>query len=551
MIRTKILGISSIIIITFSLLSCGSVKNIERSAVILEESYKYYINDSLTFSYRFPGDYDQITVRKEIKRNLNKVAKNLPLNNCIACFKTNIPPDLIHYIFYFPNNKQIKHGKLLNAIEKETKDFYINVNEFIVGKFIPLQNNKGSVYIIGHSKKNEFINLKGEYDDIFSHITTNENYRDITFESPFDIGRKWEILEDTTINYLMPVFQLEKCEPNYTDNYSKGDWLQAYGTFVSRLTNASNNIQATINQWRNLIYLRGRIVSADNAASTDNTALFDLIQKCKNERIVMINENHFAPNHRILAEIILDSLYNYGFRYLAMEAIWENDTMLNKRGYVVSNTGYYSREPMMANLVRKAIDKGYYVFGYDDFTSDREKNQALNIFQKTFATDSLYKVLVLAGFGHINEADGAKKMMAREFFLLSGINPLTIEQIEYVTEDAFLMVLDTATIRNRRATCDIFVANNFNYELFATKSGYKNYNINIPEEIAKQSKTQSLMFIVSIFKTNEYMKDKTAIPVYNRVLNNDLLNISIILPDNNYCYLIKNRYGEIVYQGNL
>ena len=551
MTRTKIYGINTILIIVLLLTACSTintVKNIQKNGLVWKEMYTYYVNDSLTLSYRFPGGgYDQITKKNKIRNFLVKAGNSLPLNYCIACFKTTNPA-FTHFTFYFPNTKLTIHNKLLNAVKKDTTDFYVDTNKSIVGKFVSLENNKGSVYIIGHSKKNQFSNLKKEYADVFNHIVKNEKYRDITFTPPFELAREREIDEDSTVNYLMPVHLLKENESNYTSISSKYYWLQAYGTFVSRLTSEQKEIQECVNKFTINSIKRDELVSSENTMPINDDALSYLIQNCKDEQVVMINENHFAPQHRILGEIILDSLYNYGFRYLGMEAIWENDTVLNERGFAVTHTGFYTREPMMANLIRKAIEKGYYIFGYDDFTDDREKMEAINIYQKTILKDSLCKVLIWAGLGHIDES----KYMAREFFLLTGIDPLTINQTNCITEgDEYLMILDTTTLKNRRNTCDIFVANNINYDIFAVKSDFKNYKIGIPKEIAKQVKNNPLTFIVSIFRTSEYQKDKTAIPVYNHVLSNKSSKISIKLPDNEYYYIIKHKYGKILYQNIL
>ena len=584
MIRTKIHGINIILIIVFLLTSCNTAKNIQNirnAGVALNDAYSYYVNDSLTFFCRFPGCYKQVADNQKIKDNLKKVNKNLPLKNCIACFKDFDPPhyDRSYFLFYFPNKKNA-HYQLLrdirknlsnsnidenkyvegsvfrsDEIEKISFDFYVNENKYITGKYIPLENNRGYIYMIGNTGNNDhyqFFNHKHNFNSTVNSITTNEKYRDLPFKFPFDIGREYEMLEDTTINYLMPVYRLKYCEPNYTNIInSRRIWLQAYATYLSRLANEEKEVLETAREFRNPYNLRYKIVSSENALQINEAALNYLIQECKDERVVMINENHFTPQNRIFGEIILDSLYNYGFRYFGLEAVLENDTNINKRGFVITNTGFYTREPMMANLIRKAIEKGYYIFGYDHYTSDREKSQALNIYQKTIEKDSLSKVLIFAGFGHIDEAEKAKNWMAREFLLLTGIDPLTIEQQEFVVEDAYLMLLDTATLKNRSMACDIFIANNIDYELFATKSGYKDYSITIPEHIAKQAQIEPLMFIISVFVADEYQRDKTAIPVYNHLINNNATQINIKLKEREYYFTIKNRYGTILYQGNL
>jgi len=153
-------------------------------------------------------------------------------------------------------------------------------------------------------------------------VPSCEDSKDVTLMDPFTLGRKYEFFEDSTVNYLMPVFHLKSHEQNYTDFSSRWIWRQAYCTYASRITNDFFITQKASDKW-----LRGRIVNFENALTTNNIALSYLIEKCKNERVVMINESHVLPNTRILAEIILDSLYKHGFRYFAMEAISENDTI--------------------------------------------------------------------------------------------------------------------------------------------------------------------------------------------------------------------------------
>jgi hypothetical protein len=578
MIHTKILGASSFIIVIIFLISCSSVKNIRKEVLILEDEYNYYVIDSLNFSYRLFGNYDRVTYKK-IRNNVREICKNLSERNCIDCFKTFSNPtwhDAMHCSFYFQNTKPTQHNKLLNAIKKESISFYLDTNRCVIGKFIPLEKNKGEIYIIGRSGKEGLSSMVSNYTNIFASIVTNEKYRNITFTPPFELGREHEFYEDTTVNFLMPVFILKRREANYSDMYSKFNWQQSYGTFLSRITSEQKEIKKYSNRLSESIE-KDDFASTENNMLKNDAALSYLIRKCKDEQVVMINENHFAFKHRILGELFLDSLYNFGFRYFAIEAIWENDTALNERGFAVTNTGFYTREPMMANLIRKAIEKGYYVCGYDDFTNDREKNQATNIYQKTIAKDSLCKVLVWAGFDHINEAESSRNWMAREFLLLTGIDPLTINQTNYVTdEDCYLLVLDTTALKNRKISCDIFVANNLNYEWLAAKSGSKNYEIsipreikrkakanplmfatkggnknNVPKKIARNAKKESLTFMVSIFKADEYQKDKTAIPVYNHILNNNMSKISLKLPESEYIYIIRHRYGKILYQSNL
>jgi len=246
MTRTPIYGISLIIFMVIVSSSCSTikiVKDIQKGGHLWQEMYSYYVNDSLSLSYRLGGNIDQIKSKTKIMNTFLKANMNLPVRNCIACFKTWSNPnpkwlEITYYTLYFPNEKQTIFNKLLNTIKKDTHDFYTDTNKYIIGKFIPLEDNKGSAYIISHSGKDGFISAIRH--NAISNIVTNEKYRDITFTPPFELAREEEIHADTTVDYLSPVYILKRRELNYTDIHSKFSWLQAYGTFVSRITNEEN-----------------------------------------------------------------------------------------------------------------------------------------------------------------------------------------------------------------------------------------------------------------------------------------------------------------------
>jgi len=178
----------------------------------------------------------------------------------------------------------------------------------------------------------------------------------------------------------------------------------------------------------------------------------DLFNKAKDNKLVIFNESHHFPVHRYLVGKMLKDFYNHGFRYLAIEAIKENNS-LDKNGFPTLSDGFYIKEFNMSNLIREAKNIGFYVFGYDSFGGDREYNQAKNIFEKTFLLDPNAKVLVLCGYGHIDE-NKDKKHTASYFKNLYDIEPYTIEQASYrektQTNNVFLLLSE-----ERNMDCDI------------------------------------------------------------------------------------------------
>ena len=163
-----------------------------------------------------------------------------------------------------------------------------------------------------------------------------------------------------------------------------------------------------------------------------------ILQRAEQEQIIMINEAHHQPVHRVFTTSLLEGLYQRGFRFLGLEGLSHTDSLLNKRGYPVWHSGYYIQEPQFGNLVREALRIGYEVFAYEaqDMSNgkEREIQQARNI-QRMLKAHPEGKFLIHCGFDHINESAVAawEKAMAGRVREYTGINPFTINQ-EILTE---------------------------------------------------------------------------------------------------------------------
>jgi hypothetical protein len=170
-----------------------------------------------------------------------------------------------------------------------------------------------------------------------------------------------------------------------------------------------------------------------------------ILARAGHEQIIMINEAHHVPLHRVFTLSLLAGLYHQGYRYLGAETLSEGDQGLAKRGYPVTsltdfaaNSGYYTAEPQYGNLIREALRLGFTVFAYDafpnvppaDFARQREVQQARNI-QKILQADPTAKILIHAGYDHIREdslGGSWGKAMAGRVKEFTGIDPFTINQ---------------------------------------------------------------------------------------------------------------------------
>ncbi|WP_339700902.1 hypothetical protein [uncultured Marixanthomonas sp.] len=164
-----------------------------------------------------------------------------------------------------------------------------------------------------------------------------------------------------------------------------------------------------------------------------------IIDKAKENQIIIINEAHHNSFHRFFTKTLLKGLYEKGYTNLGLEALANNDSLnsaLNNRKYPIQKTGYYTKDPQFGNLIRDALEIGYKLFAYETLGSEsgkpREIDQAKNI-EKVIDSRPNEKFLIHCGYDHALE--GAhnywEKAMASRLTEYTGINPLTINQASY------------------------------------------------------------------------------------------------------------------------
>lgn len=165
-----------------------------------------------------------------------------------------------------------------------------------------------------------------------------------------------------------------------------------------------------------------------------------ILEKAKSYQVVIINEAHHMPQHRIFTTQLLDGLNKLGFKHLGLETYFaseKNDSTLLANGYPVLKTGYYTKEPQFGNLIRAAHEKGFRLFGYESEDhnngKEREINQAKNI-EKYIAKYPNEKLLIHCGFDHGYEGELSsswEKAMAGRLTEFTDIDPLTINQTTF------------------------------------------------------------------------------------------------------------------------
>jgi hypothetical protein len=216
-------------------------------------------------------------------------------------------------------------------------------------------------------------------------------------------------------------------------------------------------------------------------------AVESIVAAADTAHVIFVNEAHHIAQTRVLTLMLLRRLRAQGFTYLAAETFSPFDSSLNARDYPVRTSGYYSNEPLFGEVMREARRLGYTLVTYEAIGARgqdaRETGQATNLRDRIFREHPEARVLVHAGYSHINESGelaGAKPMAVR-FRELTGIDPLTVDQTTMLEHSskakehpAYRRVADGASTR------DPFVLLEPNGHIWTNKPGTHDMTVFLP-----------------------------------------------------------------------
>ncbi len=247
------------------------------------------------------------------------------------------------------------------------------------------------------------------------------------------------------LHYLYPLYQAIGWESKFKKLQGEKSFYENFAQFLSFLGDTKKAIEYGVRSYDSLPkdareYIDQHINEIKNLQSI-NAASF-ITGNAMRAQVVMINEAHDKPVHRAFTYSLLEELYKEGFRYFAMEMF--NNYSTHSLEEVNLQTGFYTNEPVAAELVRKAIALGYTLVSYEDTMamkhtgSQRDSAQAANLYE-VIKRDKSAKILVHAGYGHISEAViGTEYIpMAVAFKKISNIDPLTINQTVFTEGSSF------------------------------------------------------------------------------------------------------------------
>ena len=378
---------------------------------------------------------------------------------------------------------------------------------------------------------------------------TNKSFITETPPNPFVATYSLYQNEIDTLNYVQPVQWLKSHGKMYEND------KQNYWTFIqAALTYTSNIKQLPLHD----SYLEKWYEMTQRKIDREylSTSFFDTIPYVANNHDILIfNENHFIPKHRILISSLLEDLYSQGYRNLALESLFNDGNTISKRGCVLFEDGFYTREPEMANLIYEAMRLGYRLINYeaDEETDlEREQKQAENLWNKIKNTDD--KTIVLCGVAHIALNPDIPKMA----YILKQLSEKQVFTINQMAFDCLtpnfdkeqVKIIDTRTIINtptsdtavlQRNQNDLYIINN----LTCPKTDKNNYrNVNVKDIFPKKINKESFVFV---YKEKEYQRyGASAIPFSIYYFSDNKFSFSIPAGES-FLILIKNWQNDIVH----
>jgi hypothetical protein len=234
------------------------------------------------------------------------------------------------------------------------------------------------------------------------------------------------------VNYIAILGKMLANKGELIQHSSRSQFFSSLGTYLSFISDVDKALSdydstQTVAGWTDSkLYEIGkkqleRLFLKDARATITGMA--------RHRKIVMINEAHHQPRHRIFTYTLLNDLYLAGYRYFGLETL--TDFAINEP--VSTRTGYYTLEPAMADLVRYAKEIGYTLFAYESHNFDgkvRDSIQAENIMAAIKRWPD-GKFLIHAGYGHISKHYSDYPMMAAVLKKRSAIDPLSVNQVNF------------------------------------------------------------------------------------------------------------------------
>lgn len=523
------------ILIFLSLYRCTTINH-----EVIKHNYfndDYFYNDSLKVSIDFWSALEFVNPEKLKKLNINlKKYKYISKKQILLAGKSKV--NNYQICIYYDSIKKPEDNAIHQKIILEDTIHKISIFEKYKGttKVIvyveSFEKNNTYSTVIGNELLNK-ITIDGYDSSKLSSMSIFNNYsaknslqarKKILIEPTEKIiykGLKWQLLA-TTNSFMSKNYSYDTLIYNYEKKRK-----EKYNVFIHGLSNYYDT------------YL-------------NNTVFEEIGKITKDNRVLILNENHYYPKHRIFGMELLEILKASGYKYISLEAFKDDDKITfipNK------NNGTYIGEPYFAHFIRKAKELGFAILGHENYDDDldRELGQAKNL-MKIFENDPNAKIFVYVGHSHLEEVNEKKKWMAQYFKELSGINPVTINQVAVCADtNQELMLIPRYRFTgdlDTKSSADYFLVNNIKPSLRKVYPKVIFRNVKIESKRFKQYRNQEVL--VEVVDFNEFNLIKTAAIPIERILTiskNEIIELN--LPIGKYHVFVKTDDNKTIYDNDL
>ena len=482
----------SMIILT----SCKSLNYYNYSSLV----NTHFVNDSLKIRMDMLGDIVEVDDIYSSLDTLDKLAIKYPKENIIFSGKTVVEP--FYQVNIFASDKPI-------ILKKKTD--ILNVQR------VKKVNDQSYLLFLWTTQMKKQENLYTDADHVLKTLRPiDEN--PYTFMDFFN-----DMKHENNVLYFDKKLNESHIEIDPFNNFND---FQLLITYYSIVPNSKK-----YKELREFYQKKRKKIMLDNPhelkSSINNvkSAISDIIEE---EKLVIINENHWFPEDRILMYQLIETFKKNGFEYLAVEALdKEKIDQLNERGFPIKSNGFYLRDPYFGMFIREAVNQGFKLLAYDNFTDNREEGQAA-FFNEFLQNNPDEKVLVYVGHSHVWEFNDKKQWMAQILKDKYHIDPLTIDQIRYTFDEVSQVALLQSKLIESQPKVDYYLINNLKPEL-------NDVFDNVEEYTYKNKRLKDYLdqdIFVSLYYSEEYIIYKTnAIPLWNNIYKVTENSISIpIIP---------------------
>lgn len=288
---------------------------------------------------------------------------------------------------------------------------------------------------------------------------------------------------------------------------------------------------------------------SQNEVKKEEAVIAAIGDLANDNQMIILNEDHFYPKHRLFAMNLLDVLKQKGFTVISMETFTPNYST-NTAPVPNAKNGFYIKDPYFGHFVRKANAMGFTLVGHEnsDQKIDREIGQARNV-MKILEKDPKAKIFIYVGHGHLEE-EGKKRLMANYLKEYSNIDPVTINQetVMMKTKEKLVLLPKSVFAKDTlmKSSADYFLINNLEANLQSVYPNQVFKKVSLKDQKFIPLKNQELL--VDVFLLDEYNTTKNAdllIPIQSTLITPKSDTIETNLPVGQYYITVKSANNDL------